>query len=364
MGNARGAIMNKGRFFEDFQVGESIHHATPRTLSAGDVSLYIALTGSRFPLHCASTVAQQFGFPEMPVDDLLVFHIAFGKTVPDISFNAIANLGYADVRFIEPVYVGDTLNTITEVIGLRENSNGKSGIVYVRSVAYNQHQVPVLSWIRWVMVRKSKLNAPAPQAHIPELPSFVASTEFTLPAAPATLAPHSTGDGNLWDDFHPGLRIDHPTGMTIDATDHTLATKLYQNTARVHFDAHWMAQSPMQQRLMYGGHVISICRALSYEGLANAVLIKAIHGGQHTHPCFAGDTLYCWSEVLEQNALPGRTDLGALRLRLVGVKNIAPETLLSATLEHAGKTSYRPEVVLDLDYSVLMPRRTAPSTAT
>lgn len=353
----------QGRFFEDFQMGEQIHHATPRTITAGDASLYIALTGSRFPLHCASTAAQAFSFEQMPIDDLLVFHIAFGKTVPDISFNAIANLGYADVRFIAPVYAGDTLNTLSEVIGLRENSHGKSGIVYVRSIAYNQHQKPVLSWVRWVMVRKSNLSQKTPDPQVPELPKSVPTEELTLPQAPAQLASNVTGDDNLWDDFKPGLRINHPTGMTIDASDHTLATKLYQNTARVHFDDHWMAQSPMQQRLMYGGHVISICRALSYEGLANAVLIKAIHGGSHTNPCFAGDTLYCWTEVIAQEELPGRTDLGALRLRLVGLKNTPPETLISATETQAEKTLYRPEVVLDLDYTVLMPRRTHPSTS-
>ena len=353
----------QGRFFEDFKVGERIHHATPRTITAGDVSLYIALTGSRFPLHCASTVAQAFGFAQMPIDDLLVFHIAFGKTVPDISFNAIANLGYADVRFIAPVYAGDTLHTVTEVIGLRENSNGKSGIVYVRSIAYNQHREPVLSWIRWVMVRKSDLRQKTSSPQVPDLPSCVPTELLSLPPAPAQLVPEATGNDRLWDDFTPGQRINHPTGMTINASDHTMATKLYQNTARVHFDAHWMAQTPMQQRLVYGGHVISICRALSYEGLANAVLIKAIHSGSHTNPCFAGDTLYCWSEVLAQEALLGRQDLGALRLRLVGLKNTPPDTLISATETQAEKTSYRPEVVLDLDYTVLMPRRTNPSTS-
>lgn len=349
----------RGRFFEDFRIGETLRHATPRTITAGDASLYIALTGSRFPLHCASTVASAFGFAQMPIDDLLVFHIAFGKTVPDISFNAIANLGYADVRFIAPVFVGDTLHTHTDVIGLRENSHRQSGIVYVRSVAYNQHNEPVLSWIRWVMVRKANPDSAAPTPHIPELPADVPTHLLTLPPEPASLAPEITGDANLWDDFKPGLRINHPTGMTIDASDHTLATKLYQNTARVHFDAHWMAQSPMQQRLIYGGHVISVCRALSYDGLANGLLIKAIHSGSHTNPCFAGDTLYCWSEVLAQDAISGRTDLGALRLRLIGVKNILPEALSSATEMQDGQTRYRSEVVLDLDYTVLMPRRSA-----
>jgi len=74
-------------------------------------------------------------------------------------------------------------------------------------------------------------------------------------------------------------------------------------------------------RLVYGGHVLSICRALSYEGLENALLIAAINAGTHANPSFAGDTLYCRHEVLEKWELAGRTDLGALRLRMLGLKN-------------------------------------------
>lgn len=353
-----------GRFFEDFRLGETLLHATPRTLTEGDASLYLALTGARQPLYCAAPAAQQFGFPRQPLDDLLVFHVAFGKTVPDISVNAIANLGYADVRFLEPVYPGDTLCTRSEVIGLKETSNGRSGIVYVRSVARNQSDTPVLSWVRWVMVRKADPDAPAPEPHIPELPYQVSPEDMPglqgLDGSGFDSA--VTGSQRLWDDYRPGERINHPAGMTIDPSDHTLATKLYQNTARVHFDQLAMSDSPMGQRLVYGGHVISMCRALSYDGLENALLIRAINGGTHANPTFAGDTLYCWTEVLEQWPLPGRSDIGALRLRLVGLKNCTPQQLAGTHTEPAPDSSatrgrYRPEVVLDLDYTVIMPRR-------
>jgi len=84
--------VKKGRFFEDFDVDQKIIHATPRTISEGDVALYIALTGSRFILHSSMEVAKAVGYKGLLVDNLLVFHIAFGKTVADISLNAIANL--------------------------------------------------------------------------------------------------------------------------------------------------------------------------------------------------------------------------------------------------------------------------------
>src|SRR5882762_521069 len=127
-----------GNFFEDFRVGTLIRHATPRTVTAGDVTLYGSLYGPRFAVQSSDTFAQAIGYPRAPVDDLLVFHVVFGKTVPDVSLNAVANLGYADCRFLKPVYPGDTLTASSEVIGLKENSNRKTGIVYVRSRGFNQ----------------------------------------------------------------------------------------------------------------------------------------------------------------------------------------------------------------------------------
>ena len=99
---------------------------------------------------------------QAPLDDLLVFHVVFGKTVPDVSLNAVANLGYADCRFLKPVYPGATLNAVSEVIGLRENANRKTGIVYVRSRGFDETGDCVLDYVRWVMVRKRDENAPAP----------------------------------------------------------------------------------------------------------------------------------------------------------------------------------------------------------
>ena len=139
---------NAGNFFEDFRFGQVIHHATPRTVTDGDVALYTALYGSRFAVQSADTFAKAIGYPKAPLDDLLTFHVVFGKTTPDISLNAIANLGYADCRFLKPVYPGDTLTSTSEVIGLKENSNGETGTVYVRSTGRNQDGQVVLEYCR------------------------------------------------------------------------------------------------------------------------------------------------------------------------------------------------------------------------
>ena len=348
-----------GNFFEDFSLGQTLMHGTPRTVGEGDQALYIALTGARQALPSARPVAHALGYPDRPLDDLLAFHIAFGKTVPDISLNAVANLGYADVRFLAPVYGGDTLKAESTVIGLRQNSNGKSGIVWVRSTALNQNDQEVLSWIRWVMVHKQDESRAAPTPVVPEPPAFVTADRLSIPACLDARGYETEVSGGpwLWEDYDIGERIDHPAGMTLDESDHTLATRLYQNNARLHFDACLMADTAFGRRLVYGGHVISICRALSFEGLENALTIAAINGGTHSHPTFAGDTLYAWSEVLDKWALPGLEDLGALRLRLVGLKNLPAGKLGDTRVEESGQRKYHPNVVLDLDYTVLMPRR-------
>jgi 2-methylfumaryl-CoA hydratase len=348
-----------GNFFEDFSLGQTLVHGTPRTVSEADQSLYIALTGARHLVASSRPAAHALGFRDRPLDDLLAFHLAFGKTVNDISLNAVANLGYADVRFLKPVYPGDTLAAESTVIGLKENSNGKSGVVWVRSTALNQNGEEVMTWIRWVIVHKRDLSRPAPTPITPELPAYVKPERLSLPPG-LDLRDYETrltGGSWLWDDYAPGERIDHPAGMTLDESDHTFATRLYQNNARLHFDAHMMAGSPFKQRLVYGGHVISVCRALSFEGLENALLVAAINAGQHANPTLAGDTLYARSEVIDKWPLPGRDDVGALRLRLVGLKNLRPEELDSVMVEVEGKPKHHPNVVLDLDYTVLMPRK-------
>src|SRR4051794_29598083 len=163
----------QGHFYEDYRLGQTIRHATPRTVTLGDVAVYNAIFGPRFAVQSADTFARAIGYPRSPVDDLLVFHIVFGKTVPDISLNAVANLGYAGGRFLRPVYPGDTLNAVSEVIGLRENSNRKTGIVYVRSRGFNQDGLEVLDYVRWVMVRKRDEKAATPADNVPELPEQV-----------------------------------------------------------------------------------------------------------------------------------------------------------------------------------------------
>jgi 2-methylfumaryl-CoA hydratase len=324
-------------------------------VTEGDVALYTALFGSRFALNSSTQFAAELGLARAPIDSLLVFHIVFGKTVPDISLNAIANLGYAGGRFGGPVYSGDTLSTTSAVIGLRQNKDGQSGVVYVRSTGVNQRGEMVVDYIRWVMVRKNDLNAPAPEAVVPELPEAVEVSELRVPynLRAGRYDTARSGSPHVWEDYEIGERIDHIDGMTIEEAEHMLATRLYQNTARVHFNQHVEKDGRFGRRIIYGGHIISLARSLSFNGLANALNVAAINGGRHTNPTFAGDTVYAWSEILGKMALPGRADIGALRLRTVATKDRPCHDF--PYQDSAGK--YDPSVVLDFDYTVLMPRR-------
>ena len=342
-----------GNFFEDFRLGQVLKHATPRTITVGDVSLYTALYGPRFAIHSSDEFARSVGLPRAPVDDLLAFHMVFGKTVPDVSLNAVANLGYANGKFGVPVYPGDTISTSSTVTGLKQNSNGKTGVVYVNSVGKNQHGHVVLDYTRWVMVNKRDESKPAPEAVTPKLPSAVPAEELHVPA---TLRPENydfslSGDKFGWSDYEVGEKIDHVDGMTIEEAEHMLATRLYQNTAKVHFDQFAANSGRFKRRLIYGGHIISLARCLSFNGMANAFRVLAINGGSHANPTFAGDTIYAYSEVLEKIELPRRQDIGALRVRLVATKNHP-----NADFPYKKDGKYDDSVVLDLDYTVAFPR--------
>jgi 2-methylfumaryl-CoA hydratase len=345
---------NPGNFFEDFRLGQQIRHATPRTVTPGDVALYSGLFGPRFAVQSSDVFAQAIGYPRSPLDDLLVFHMVFGKTVPDISLNAVANLGYADCRFLKPVYPGDTLNAVSEVIGLKENSNRKTGIVYVRSRGFNQTGDTVLDYARWVMVRKRDEAVAALAEKVPELPKSVEPAQLGAACPPTKATAYDNalaGSPHRFGDYKAGEKIDHVDGVTVEEAEHMIATRLYQNTARIHFNEFVESKGRFGHRLIYGGHAISLARALTFNGLGNAFHVAAINGGRHVSPLFAGGTVFAWSEVLAAAELPGRKDVGALRLRTIATKDRC-----CADFPLKSGDDYDPAVILDLDYWVLIPR--------
>ncbi|MCD1619797.1 MaoC family dehydratase [Salipiger marinus] len=341
------AKTNPGRFFEHYRLGQVIEHAVPRTVSGGERALYHALYPARHALYSSDEFARACGLPAAPLDDLAAFHLVFGKTVPDVSLNAVANLGYAEGRWHHPVMPGDTLRARSTVIGLKQTSSGGSGVVYVRTEGRNQRDDLVLDYVRWVLVRKQDQGLPAPDPVVPDLKPALQAADLVIPQGLDFSAYDfaQAGEPHRWGDYAVGETIDHVDGVTIEEAEHMLATRLWQNTAKVHFDATFREDG---RRLIYGGHVMSLARALSFNGLANAQMIVGLNGGAHANPCFAGTTVRAWSEVLDkaETKAPG---VGAIRLRLVATSGGAP-------FELRGEDGrYLPHVLLDLDYWALMP---------
>ena len=337
---------NPGNYFEDFQIGQKIHHSTPRTLTEGDKALYLALYPVRSALYSSDQFAKSCGLPEAPINDMMVFHIVFGKTVPDISLNAVANLGYSEVRFSQFVFAGDTLRSVSEIIGLKENSNRKSGIVWLRTTGYNQRGEVVLAYIRWVMVLKRTSGIYLEQPIIPKYQMVVAPSLLPRPEGLhfTNYDSNLAGERFVLGDYSPGETIDHVDGITLEEAEHMMATRLWQNTAKVHFDA---TKNNRGKRLIYGGHLISMARALSFNGLANAQCVIAINAGSHVNPSYAGETIRAWSEIIDLYDCQ-KNGLGAIRLRSVISKG-----QVGTLRDKAGK--YDKDVVLDLDYWCLIP---------
>jgi len=144
-----------GRFYEDFTVGEVINHSLSKTIFESDNNFFCLLTMNNHPVHTNIDYASRNQHGKVLVVGTLVFSLAVGMTVPDISGKAIANLGYEDVKHLAPTFVNDTLYVRSRILDKRESRTKLDrGIIYVESIAYNQDGVDVLSFRRHVLIKK------------------------------------------------------------------------------------------------------------------------------------------------------------------------------------------------------------------
>ena len=339
-----------GNFFEDFEIGQERPCPTPRVVTSAETAWHIATTNDRTPRFCSA---------EGRVHPLIVFHIVIGQTVRPVSLNSPANLGYAGMIWRTPVFHGDEITTTIRITGLKENSRKDTGNVYVRTVGRNQRDEIVLEYTRWVMVRKrdtSKATRYLDEPVVPDLPASVAVDQ--LPAWSGALPdPVKTGGSWFFEDYEVGERVFHHDGTTVNHSDHMQYTRLWQNSAKVHFDEILTDGNP----LVYGGFSIATAYSQAFNGFENRGGIVAMNSGAHANPCRAGTTIYSFSEVLEKHDL-GDAPTGALRLRLCAVKDTNPANepgLQPKVKDESGRERYDSRILLDLDYFELMPKRGA-----
>lgn len=148
-----------GLYFEDFIVGEEIKHSLSKTIFECDNNFFSLMTMNHHPVHTNIDYASKNQHGKILVVGTLVFSLAVGITVPDISGKAIANLGYEDIKHLNPVFINDTIYVRSHILDKRESkTKSDRGIIYVESIAYNQNGIDVLSFRRHVLIKKHYIN--------------------------------------------------------------------------------------------------------------------------------------------------------------------------------------------------------------
>ena len=186
------------------------------------------------------------------------------------------------------------------------------------------------------------------QNTIPDLPDKVKTKDFNLIENfdIDKWSSSVSGSNFYFNDYSKEEEIHHLDGQTIEEAEHQIATRLYQNNARVHFNQHIEKSGRFGKRIIYGGYIISLARAISCNGLANTFKLAAIHSGKHSAPTFAGDTIYAWSKILEKEII--NKNVGAMMIRTLASKN-------DSKMNFPDKKNLTDNIVLDLEYSVLIP---------
>jgi 2-methylfumaryl-CoA hydratase len=318
-----------GNFLEDFQPGEVFRHKGGKTVTEGLFTIFTEFSMTTNPLAKNARYARAYGFEGLVCPPGLVMLVAFSQTVEDVSENARANLEYVDMRFGAPVYVGDTLEVETRVLGVRPSSSRPNlGIVSVQSTARKNvgadDEAVVLTWQRKVQVYKDDEGA---ELHAGETPPEPVACDLWLPEHDASrdyksLAHLSNAD-TYFEDFEPGTLIEHSRGRTI-TDEHLHLTAILDNTSQVHCNQYMIDLDPQQyvggRLIVFGGIPFVLCLGLSCPDVAdNSLGDLRYTTGRHTAPLFAGDTVFAATEITGKRDHE-RPDLGILETRLLGHK--------------------------------------------
>jgi 2-methylfumaryl-CoA hydratase len=319
-----------GNFLEDFTPGQIFRHKGGKTVTEGLFTTFTEFSMTTSPLAKNARYARAYGFDGLVCPPGLAMLVAFSQTVEDVSENARANLEYIDMRFGAPVYVGDTLEVETKVIGVRPSSSRPNlGIVHVQSTARKNlgsaDEAVALTWQRKVQVYKGDPDA---EIHAGEIQPDRVECELWLPdhdpARDYKALAHLSNADTYFEDFEPGTRIEHSRGRTM-TSEHIPMTAVLDNTSQVHCNQYMIDLHPEQyvggELIVFGGIPFTLCLGLSCPDVADNALGDVVYTtGRHTAPLFAGDTVFAATEIGGLEDYPGRPDLGLLETRLLGHK--------------------------------------------
>jgi len=325
-------LKKKGNFLEDFKVDSMLRHKVGRTLTEGLFNAFTEFSMTTNPLSKNRRYAERYGFDGMVAPPGLVMALVFSQSVEDISENARANLEYIDVRFGVPVYIGDTIEAESLVLGVRpSSSNPQLGVVHVQTTGRNQRGDVVLTYQRKVQVWRGSADAVVVEASAATIPTIECQPwlpPYEPQAKYAELA-HLTSADTYFEDFVPGDTLEHWRGRVM-TSEHIALTAMLDNTSQVHCNQHMIDQEPEKylggQLIIFGGIPFNLCLGLSCPDVAdNAVSDISYTTGRHTAPIFAGDTVFATTEIRGKRDLEGRPDLGVLLTTLRGHKFVAQE---------------------------------------
>jgi 2-methylfumaryl-CoA hydratase len=323
-----------GNYFEDFRVGQEIVHATPRTVTEGDVALYTALFGPRFAVTSSAQFASTLGLDRAPIDSLLAFHIVFGKRCLTSPCRVASYAsGRWSARLSRRTFRQRQRDWAQAEQGWQERCRLRRSIGVNARNGGRLHPLGDGAQERPEHARAATL-VPSARA--------VGVGELVVPYHLGAYDTARSGSPHLWEDTR-SERIDHVDGMTIEEAEHMMAACI--RTRRGCISISTEKDGRFGRRIIYGGHIINLARSLSFNGLANALNVASINAPSPIRPSPA---IRCTpGQDPRQMALPGRADIGALRVPRSPQDRSCP-------------TSYRtpkpndPSIVLDFDYTVLM----------
>lgn len=317
----------RGNFLEDFRVGQLFRHKVGKTVTEGLFNAFTEFGMTTNPLSKNLRYAECYGFRGLIAPPGLVMNIVFSQSVEDISENARANLEYQDMRFGAPVYIGDTIEVETTIVGLKPSSRDPDrGVVHVQTTGRNQHSAVVLTLQRKVQIWKDTIEATVEAGElsaIPQIPCDLLVPAYEDSRKYRELA-HLTNPDTYFEDLNPGDTIEHSRGRTV-TTAHMELTAMLDNTSQVHSNQYMIDQNPAKyiggQLIVYGGIPFNLCLGLSCPDVGdNAVGDIVYVTGRHTGPVFVGDTVFAATEITDRRDYPGRPDLGIVATILRGHK--------------------------------------------